>query len=116
MDQDMFLIKKMKAGNQDAITDFVQKYYPAILKYCQYHLFKNDLAEDLTQETFERFFRNFNQYQHYGKALNYLYVIARNVCHDHRELQITENIDEHFDIATKDSDTDGEVSSKRSKN
>lgn len=40
-------------------------------------------AEDLTQETFLKFFQAFERYKHYGKALNYLYVIAGNLCKDH---------------------------------
>ncbi|MGN0976803.1 MAG: RNA polymerase sigma factor, partial [Faecousia sp.] len=47
-----------------------------------------------TQETFARFFRTLPNYQHYGKAANYLYVIAGNCCRDHcrrhRELPLEE--------------------------
>ena len=48
----------------------------------------------MTLETFIRFFRTFRQYKHYGKAANYLYVIAANVCKDYhrkeRELPMEE--------------------------
>ncbi|MDO5425574.1 MAG: RNA polymerase sigma factor [Eubacteriales bacterium] len=80
MDTDFFLIQRMKKGDDTAIDEFVRKYYPDILKYCWYHLGGNSCAEDLTQETFEKFFRSFPEYQHYGKAKNYLYVIAGNLC------------------------------------
>ena len=30
-----------------------------------------------------KFFQAFERYKHYGKALNYLYVIAGNLCKDH---------------------------------
>ena len=36
----------------------------------------------MDQDTFEKFFRSFAQYRHYGKAGNYLYVIAGNLCRD----------------------------------
>ncbi len=62
---------------------FVEKYYPRILKYCRLHIDDADYAEDMTQESFIRFFRTLAQYHHYGKAANYLYVIAANVCHDY---------------------------------
>lgn len=39
--------------------------------------------QKILQETFERFFRSLNQYQHYGKVVNYLYVIAGNACKDY---------------------------------
>lgn len=82
MDTDLLLIRKMKRGDTDAVEEFVRKYYPKILQYCGIRMGPS-YAEDLTQEVFEKFFRTFGQYRHYGKALNYLYVIAGNVCRDY---------------------------------
>ena len=83
MDADYLLLHRMRIGDDQAIEDFVRKYYPLILRYCHLHIRDTDYAEDLTQETFVRFFRTLNQYQHYGKAANYLYVIAGNLCRDY---------------------------------
>ena len=83
MDADFLLIHRMKNGDDQAIETFVRKYYPTILRYCNLHIRDRWLAEDATQEVFARFFRTLNQYQHYGKAQNYLYVIAANICRDH---------------------------------
>ena len=82
MDSDFLLIHRMKNGDDTAIETFVRKYYPVILRYCHLHLSDKSYAEDATQEVFARFFRTHNQYQHYGKAQNYLYVIAANICRD----------------------------------
>ena len=83
MDNDFLLIHRMKNGDDAAIETFVRKHYPVILRYCHLHLSDKSYAEDATQEVFARFFRTLNQYQHYGKAQNYLYVIAANICRDH---------------------------------
>ena len=83
MDSDFLLIQKMKIGDEQAIDAFVHKYYPLILQYCRLHIRDYGHAEDVTQETFEHFFRTLNRYQHYGKAANYLYVIAANACKDY---------------------------------
>ena len=83
MDADFLLIHRMKNGDDTAIETFVRKYYPTILRYCHLHIRDHGYAEDATQEVFARFFRTLNQYQHYGKAQNYLYVIAANICRDH---------------------------------
>lgn len=83
MDEDFLLIRRMKNGDEQAIETFVRKYYPRILRYCHLHVSDPGYAEDLTQETFARFFRTLKEYQHYGKALNYLYVIAGNLCSDY---------------------------------
>ena len=83
MDRDFSLIQKMRTGNEAAVEVFVKKYYPAILRYCCLHIYNREDGEDAAQETFERFFRTFENYHHYGKAGNYLYVIAGNVCKDY---------------------------------
>ena len=85
MDADFLLLHRMRNGETQAIEDFVRKYYPRVLRYCQLHIQDLGYAEDLTQETFARFFRTLHQYQHYGKAANYLYVIAGNLCRDHHK-------------------------------
>ena len=85
MDADFLLLHRMRNGDDQAIEDFVRKYYPLILRYCHLHIQDTGYAEDLTQETFARFFRTLHQYQHYGKAANYLYVIAGNLCRDHHK-------------------------------
>lgn len=82
MNKDFLLVWKMKNGDEEAMDCFVRKYYPVILRYCQYHLSDRVHSEDLVQETFERFFKALAGYEHNGKAINYLYVIARNLCSD----------------------------------
>ena len=85
MDPDFLLLHQMRNGDDQAIEDFVRKYYPRVLRYCHLHIRDLGYVEDLTQETFARFFRNLSQYQHYGKATNYLYVIAGNLCRDYHK-------------------------------
>lgn len=52
--------------------------YNKIYRYCYYRIRKKDVAEDLTQETFLRFFES--NYQEKGREMNYLYTIAKNLC------------------------------------
>ncbi len=77
---DLILILQMKQGNEDAFDKFVRKYYAQILQYCRYHCRNLETAEDLTQETFLKFFAHLHAYHHRGKTKNYLYTIARNLC------------------------------------
>ena len=83
MDFDLLLIQKMKRGNENAFDLFVRKYYEEILKYCSYHCLDTSYAEDLTQETFLRFFEKLSDYRYMGKTRNYLYTIAGNLCRDY---------------------------------
>lgn len=103
MDSDEQLIQRMRKGDDTAIEEFVRKYYPMIMSYCQRRLQDTCMAEDLTQETFERFFRNFSSYRHHGKALNYLYTIAGNLCKNLYPSICTEiSVDETDNVKIKD--------------
>ena len=100
MDRDFILVQRMRMGEEEAVEIFVTRYYPGILAYCRAHVSDRGHAEDITQETFERFFRTFNKYRHYGKAANYLYSIATNACRDYYRKQkeiVTESIPEQED-------------------
>lgn len=68
MDEDFLLVQKMRMGDEKSFERFVAKYYPVILKYCWMHIGDYGYAEDMTQETFMRFFQTLGQYRHYGKV------------------------------------------------
>ena len=56
--------------------------YDKIYRYCYFKTNCRETAEDITQETFLRFWES-ESYQESGQALRYLYTIARNLCTDH---------------------------------
>lgn len=105
MDEDFFLIQKMKLGSEAAMDTFVHKYYTDILHYCYRHLYDSGEAEDATQETFERFFRHLQEYRHYGKAKNYLYVIAGNLCKSRYGTTSAVPLDESIEAAGDHAET-----------
>lgn len=51
------------------------------------------VAEDLTQETFLRYFKQ-TSYLNRGKLMAYLYTIARNLCNDYYSRHMTEPLSE----------------------
>lgn len=55
--------------------------YDKIYKYCYFKVNSPQIAEDLTQETFLKYFSQ-NSYISSGKPLAYLYTIAKNLCID----------------------------------
>lgn len=59
----------------------LEELYDRIYRYCYFHTGRKELAEDLTQETFLRFFHR-NPSLHPEKQLAYLYTIAKNLCID----------------------------------
>lgn len=59
----------------------MQEQYDKIYRYCYYKVKNSVMAEDITQETFLKYFAR-NAYIERGKMLAYLYTIARNLCID----------------------------------
>lgn len=59
----------------------LEEQYDKIYRYCYHKLHHQETAEDITQETFLRFFEH-EGYHNIGKELQYLYTIARNLCID----------------------------------
>lgn len=59
----------------------LEEQYDKIYRYCYFKVHSRETAEDITQETFLRFFESRN-YEDSGKPLHYLYTVARNLCID----------------------------------
>ena len=55
--------------------------YDKIYRYCYHRLHHRELAEDITQEAFLRLYAA-EGYRETGKAIRYLYTVARNLCID----------------------------------
>lgn len=105
MDSDFLMVIRMKHGDAQALDSFVRKYYPAVSRYCYAHTPNKSDAEDLTQETFARFFHSFRDYQHRGKALHYLYVVASHACTDYAKNHVQmEELPEDWEAERTDED------------
>ena len=59
----------------------LQQQYDRIFQYCVSRISSRETAEDITQETFLRFYEH-PEYQGSGHEIQYLYTIARNLCID----------------------------------
>ncbi len=92
MNLDLLLVEKIKNGNNRAGEEFIKKYYSSIYQYCFLHIHDRHLAEDMTQETFLRFFEAVATYTEQGKAKNYLYCIVgnciKNYCKKKKEIPL----------------------------
>lgn len=65
----------------------LEEQYDKIYRYCYFKIRSRETAEDITQETFLRFFES-QSYRDRGQALQYLYTVARNLCIDeHRRIK-----------------------------
>ena len=85
----------------------LEEQYDKIYHYCYFKVHQREAAEDITQETFLRFFES-SSYINTGKAIQYLYTIARNLCVDeyrkHRKEVLEEVLEEVLDDEAVDID------------
>ena len=72
MISDFLLIQKIRNGDNRAGNEFV------IYQYCFLHIHDRDCAEDMTQETFVRFFEAVMNRTDIAKVKSYLYRVAGN--------------------------------------
>ena len=78
----------------------LQDQYDKIYRYCYFKVNNKELAEDLTQETFLKYFSQ-KSYIDRGKPLAYLYTIAKNLCIDlYRNNDKVQELD--FEVIGKD--------------
>jgi len=77
----------------------LNEQYEKIYAFCYFKVQNVQVAEDLTQETFLKYFET-TQYLEKGKKLAFLYTIARNSCIDYfRKNRYTENLDDLSELA-----------------
>ena len=71
----------------------IEEQYDKIYRYCYFKIYDDQIAQDITQETFLRFCK---QGLNLGsdKELPYLYTIAKNLCIDHFRRRTTESLEE----------------------
>lgn len=81
----------------------LEEQYDKIYRYCYFKTHSRETAEDITQETFLKFFES-KEYRDRGRALQYLYTIARNLCTDEYRRIKTCPLDEESQGSYSDSE------------
>ena len=76
------LVEQIRLGDEKAAEELIKRYYTPILHYCKRQCFNLEKAEDLTQETFLKLFKNLSGYKEKRKFKAYLYTIANHLCID----------------------------------
>lgn len=76
------LIRQIQNGRRECLDELIELYYPAILRYCLWHMPDTESAQDAAQETFLKLVRFIERYEHRGQFRAFLYRIATNTCID----------------------------------
>ena len=74
---DRKLLKKVRDGDKEALSDIIKQYYADIFRFCLYMIQNEEDSYDITQETFLKFMKYGTSYQR-NNLKGYLLTIARN--------------------------------------
>ena len=80
---DKELVSLLRGGRKEsehAFGEIYDRYAMRVNAYCRTILNDRDLAEDIFQETFMRFFQKVRDDYQTGSIIGYLITIARNLC------------------------------------
>lgn len=83
LDTDEEMILQIQAGHRELLELLIKKHYETVYGYCYRRIGERGAAQDLTQDVFVRVVQNLDNYRHHGKFLNYLFVVAGNLCRDY---------------------------------
>ena len=95
---DRELIRKIRAGDKNALNRIVDRYYGDVYRFCLYLTADEAESYDITQEVFLRFLKYMSSYSH-RNLKGYLLVIARNLCRDYFRRRDRENSMQIPDLA-----------------
>ena len=82
MEQEMALIRRVQAGDQDAFAKLLEAYEKPVYNLCLRMTGNREDAADLTQEAFLKVWRGAAQYQFESSFSTWLYRLTSNVCID----------------------------------
>ena len=60
---DRKLLKKVRDGDKEALSDIIKQYYADIFRFCLYMIQNEEDSYDITQETFLKFMKYGHSYQ-----------------------------------------------------
>ena len=77
------IIEKYLSGEEAAFSELVKKYLKPIYNFIFRFVYDRDIAEDLTQETFVKVWKNLKKYDPDKKFKTWIFTIAKNTTFDY---------------------------------
>jgi RNA polymerase sigma-70 factor (ECF subfamily) len=90
------LIIQAKSGNKEAFGGVYSMLYKPLYRYAFSRSRSKELAEDISQQTFLRFYEALPGYKHETSPLAYLFTIAKRLLINHAEKKTFSSIDEYL--------------------
>lgn len=110
---DASLVHATRYMNQDSAKDAFlasfDEYGDAIFRFCMVKTSNRELAEDLTQETFMRYWQALRDGKDMANARAFLYTIARNLIIDWYRKRKSDSLDDKMDAGMQVADVKGSI-------
>ncbi len=110
MDEVSQLVEKAQEGDKDAYGKIYGLFYKRIYRYCQFNLARQEVAQDICQETFLRAWRSLPRFSLKGGSFQaYLFKIAHNLIIDLSRKKKEFSIDNYQEVASFEQDLDENI-------
>ncbi|MFP4369270.1 MAG: RNA polymerase sigma factor [Bacteroidota bacterium] len=106
-DEQLYALLKNKTSAKAAFDELYERYSTKLYNYCRKILNNQELAEDIFQETFTRFYESAQVDRPMSNVAGYLVRIARNLCLNEKVKKHNDNVPlEDFHFPTYDTNYD----------
>jgi RNA polymerase sigma-70 factor (ECF subfamily) len=85
---DLYLIARIKAGDEQSLERLVDKYIPQLIGFFRYLRVPEALIDDMVQETFEKLIKKIDYFDPQKKFSAWLMTIGRNLYFDECRKQV----------------------------
>ena len=102
----LLLLEKVKGGDKSAFQELFYNFHESLFQFVAYKVKDEDIADDITQETFLRVWKKRNSLQPKKSFFSLIARISTNLCYDHfRHLEVRHR---HRDFISKPSELDND--------
>lgn len=91
------LLKQIAAGNETAFRQLYHHFYKKLLQFAFVLTKQKEVAEELVEDVFIKFWKNRHAAENIRNVRVYLYTAAKNMCLNYLSSKMQENITKPFD-------------------
>ena len=95
--QENFLKKEIVSGNEEAFRKVYHHFYKKLLQFGFVLTRQKEVAEELVEDVFIKFWKNKNSVENIRNLKVYLYTATKNTCLNYLSSKANENITRPFD-------------------
>ncbi len=105
-DEDHALIKRLRSGDDFALNEIMHRYKERVYRLAWRYVGNEDVALDVTQETFTKLYFNIDKYNSDYKFSTWVFQIAVNLCRDNLRKNKNHPRNVSFDALSEDNPGD----------